>query len=235
MQCLLIAEMNLFPERGLDMKKLFTMLMSVVLLATMVVGGTLAQELLTIDFNNSEKQAVLIEQRVDVSELIPPYSDYTVSVTNKSNDKVYVRTLFAFEVLKGGTEPYLNLDTTNIQSVTEQTGDENPKQVRITVDEKQYDVYECYYPLEQNETHACLEGFCFNTTVNNTDFKDEQYCIMAYSQALMAENEVERNQIADCEKMKELFGAVTSRNHPWLPFSESTEESLNTQTNIDVE
>ena len=211
------------------------MLMSVTLLATMVVGGTLASEILSpTDFNNSEKQAVLIEQNVTASELIPPYSDYTVSVTNKSSDKVYVRTLLAFEALKDGTEPYLSLDET-IQPIMEYVeGSTEQRQVQVVMNEKQYDVYECYYSLEKGETKACLQGFDFTTTVTNNDFADEQYCIMALSQALMAE-EGQADQIAVPENRKQLFGAVTSKNNPWISTIETTEETKSTEINIEVQ
>lgn len=216
------------------MKKIFTMIVSIVLLATMVVGGTLATELLSpVDFKNFEKQAVLIAQDVTVSELIPPYSDYTVSVTNKSSDTVYVRTLFAFEVLSDQQGTYLQFDENAIQPVMEQVGAQQI-QLRIEKDKKQYDVYECYYSIEANDTVNCLQGFTFGENVRENSFTDGQYCIMAFSQAIMAENESE-NDIAVSEKMKQLFGTVTSNNHPWLSSTESTEKMINTQTNIDVQ
>ena len=224
-------------ERGFDsMKKLFTMILSVALLATMVVGGTLAQVLLSpIDFNNKDKQKVLIEQDVTVSQLIPPYSDYTVSVTNKSNDDVYVRTLLAFEVLDvvPGASSYLHFDEAAIQPVMEYVGG-HKQQVRIAVDNKQYDVYECYYTMEPNATVHCLQGFTFDAAVTCTDFVDGQYRVMALSQALMAESDVESAEIAVPENMKQLFGAVTGTNHPWNRADDTAKETVQMETNIEI-
>lgn len=222
-------------ERGFDsMKKLFTMILSVALLATMVVGGTLATDgLITnpltflLRASDQQERTVLIDQTVEAGSLLDTVTKYQVSVSNLSTQDVYVRTLFAFEELDTWQhDDFFLLFTTNnavnaqLQPIQESIivdGESILQHVVITVDGRKYRLYEYCYPdaIAANTTVASLTQLQFHPAVTNAHLDKENYKIMILSQAIQATNDLETQNLKDANTLKQLFGAVTSNNHPW--------------------
>lgn len=201
------------------MKNIITMLLSVALLGTMAVGGTLALTARDVTLEETVQIRQLIGMQPNSSALKTELHlvadtdlNYSVCVANVGTKKVYVRTVFAFENTADITD-LLELKHDDTISVTK-VADAN----QVMIDGTPYQLY-CAVanaPVDKDSTIYTLNNIRFNDPENKSNpifsLIGDDYHILTVSQAVQADG----FNINSAEKVLNIaFGEITATKHPW--------------------
>ncbi len=205
------------------MKKLFTMIVSVALLATMVVGGTLAQGMMTEDEfikQTNHKIGVQIVQgnnietpeQIKITEIVPGYTENSIGLMNPAENNIttYNRLLIAVpvswdDVVDLVVNEDVVLDSTKI--ITNQTCDGIVSNIYVYTLKDSLSVGEQVFPIKGVDITTDLKQAGNYYVLNGTTYDfSEELKISIKAQAVQV-NYLENAQIA--------FQAASLPDNPW--------------------